>query len=215
MSLIGVAKEGWALDQLRARARESVAQHGGVDEVAFGKLSALLQYVDGDYREPRTYTQLRKYLGNAHHPLHYLAIPPSMFATVVCGLAQAGCAAEARVVVEKPFGRDPASARELDSILHRSFSEAAIFRIDHFLGKEPIQNILYTRFVNLFLEPIWNTLLARQCREKQHFAPYFVKPYSLLYDQLGPHVRVKRADVVESSCLPGDQLPRRSRGDNA
>jgi len=143
--IIGVAKAGWTLDQLRVRACQSVTQHCGVDEGAFAKLSALLQYVDGDYREPGTYTQLRKHLGRALRPLHYLAIPPSMFATVADGLAQVGCAAEARVVVEKPFGRDPKSAREL-----------AIFRIDHFLGKEPVQNILYTRFANLFLEPIWN-----------------------------------------------------------
>ena len=154
--IIGVAKAGWALDQLRARARESVARHGGVDEIAFGRLSALLQYVDGDYREPGTYAQLRKHLGNSHRPLYYLAIPPSMYATVADGLAQVGCAKEARVVVEKPFGRDQASARDLNNILHRSFTESAIFRIDHFLGKEPVQNILYTRFANLFLEPIWN-----------------------------------------------------------
>jgi glucose-6-phosphate 1-dehydrogenase len=117
--IIGVAKAGWTLDQLRARARQSVAQHGGVDEVAFNKLSALLQYVDGDYREAGTYEQLRKHLGRTLRPLHYLAIPPSMFATVADGLAQAGCAAEARVVVEKPFGRDPTSARELNNTLHR------------------------------------------------------------------------------------------------
>jgi len=154
--IIGVAKAGWTLDQLRVRARQSVAQHCGVDEGAFAKLSALLQYVDGDYRQAGTFTQLRKHLGRALRPLHYLAIPPSMFATVAEGLAQAGCAAEARVVVEKPFGRDPRSARELNNTLHRFSPESAIFRIDHFLGKEPVQNILYTRFANLFLEPIWN-----------------------------------------------------------
>jgi len=111
--IIGVAKAGWTLDQLRVRARQSVAQHCGVDKGAFAKLSALLQYVDGDYREPGTYTQLRKRPGRALRPLHYLAIPPSMFATVADGLAQAECAAEARVVMQKPFGRDPKSAREL------------------------------------------------------------------------------------------------------
>ena len=154
--IIGVAKAGWTLDQLKARARDSVEQHGGADEVAFAKLTALLQYVDGDYREAATYTQLRTLLGSARSPLHYLAIPPTMFEVVVDGLAAAGCTNEARVVVEKPFGRDVASAAELDAVLHKCFPESAIFRIDHFLGKEPVQNILYTRFANLFLEPVWN-----------------------------------------------------------
>ena len=154
--IIGVAKAGWTLDQLKQRAHESIAEHGGIDEAAFPRLAALLQYVDGDYREPDTYAQLRTLLGAATRPLHYLAIPPTMFATVVDGLCAAGCTAEARVVVEKPFGRDAESAAELDAILHRCFPEPSIFRIDHFLGKEPVQNILYTRFANLFLEPVWN-----------------------------------------------------------
>ncbi len=154
--IVGVAKAGWNLDQLKARARDSIATHGGLDEADFAKFSALLQYVDGDYREAETFAQLRRLLGQARRPLHYLAIPPSMFAAVAEGLAQAGLASEARVVVEKPFGRDLDSARELAGILNRCFPEASIFRIDHFLGKEPVQNILYTRFANLFLEPVWN-----------------------------------------------------------
>jgi glucose-6-phosphate 1-dehydrogenase len=156
LPIIGVARSGWTVEQLRARARDSLEQHGGVDPDAFRKLASLLRYVDGDYREPQTFTRLRAALGRAQRPLHYLAIPPSMFAAVADGLAAAGCSAGARIVVEKPFGRDGRSARELNATLHRQFDESAIFRIDHFLGKEAVQNILYTRFANLVFEPIWN-----------------------------------------------------------
>ncbi len=159
--IVGVAKAGWSLDQLKARARDSIAKHGGLDEADFAKLSGLLRYVDGDYRDAATYTQLRQALGPARRPLHYLAIPPSMFAAVAEGLAKADLAKDARVVVEKPFGRDLESAQELGRILNRFFPEGSIFRIDHFLGKEPVQNILYTRFANLFLEPIWNRTHVR------------------------------------------------------
>ncbi len=156
MPVIGVARRDWTSDQLRDRARESLEKHGGVNADAFTKLSARLQYLSGDYRDDGTYIRLRKALGNSERPLHYLAIPPSEFETVAKGLSGTGCARNARVILEKPFGRDLASARELNRVLQQFFPESAIFRIDHYLGKEPVQNLEYFRFANSFLEPIWN-----------------------------------------------------------
>jgi glucose-6-phosphate 1-dehydrogenase len=154
--IIGVAGRPWSTDQLRAHAHDSLEQHGGVDKAAFEKLSSLLQYVSGDYQDAATFAKLRQTLGTAARPLYYLAIPPSLFGPVVDRLGKSGCANGARVVLEKPFGRDLASAEALNQILHAVFAESAIFRIDHYLGKEPVQNLLYFRFANSFLEPIWN-----------------------------------------------------------
>ena len=156
MPIIGVARSARNVDGLLARARESLEKHGGVDARAFATLSARLQYVNGDYGSAETFRNLRKALGAALRPLYYFAIPPTLFATVAEGLANSGCNKGARVVVEKPFGRDLVSAVTLNHILRQSFSESAIFRIDHYLGKEPVQNLLYFRFANSFLEPIWN-----------------------------------------------------------
>lgn len=154
--IVGVAKSGWSRDQLIERARASVTEYGGLDTTAFPKLVEQLRYVDGDYNEASTFAQVREHLGGAQRPLHYLAIPPSMFRTVIGRIKEAGLAENGRVVVEKPFGRDLASARELNETLHKAFPENSIFRIDHYLGKEAIQNILYFRFANAFLEPILN-----------------------------------------------------------
>ena len=156
MPIIGVARSEWTLEQFRQRARDSIEHDGGFDADAFAKLDARLHYISGDYNDPGTYARLRQALGQARRPLHYLAIPPALFATVVQGLAQAGCATDARVVVEKPFGRDLASAQALNRSLHDVFPEPAIFRIDHYLGKEAVQNLIYFRFANTFLEPVWN-----------------------------------------------------------
>ena len=156
MPLIGIGRSAWTVDQFIARARDSIEKHGVVDENAFQKLASRLQYISGDIADADTYRQLRSTLGKAQHPLHYLAIPPDMFEAVVGHLSTSGCAENARVIIEKPFGRDLASAQALNRVLEQSFPANAIFRIDHYLGKEAIQNLLYFRFANAFLTPIWN-----------------------------------------------------------
>ncbi|MBX6360809.1 glucose-6-phosphate dehydrogenase [Pseudacidobacterium ailaaui] len=154
--VIGVAKAGWTLDQLKARAKDSVEKHGGADPEGLPVLLEKLRYVDGDYNDSATFAQVRKELGEAKCPLHYLAIPPSLFGKVIDQLRDSGCASGARIVVEKPFGHDLESARALTAEIHRVFGEENIFRIDHYLGKNSVQNVIFFRFANLFLEPIWN-----------------------------------------------------------
>jgi glucose-6-phosphate 1-dehydrogenase len=154
--VIGVAKAGWSVDQLRARAKDSLEKHGGLDPAAFEKLSGLLRYVDGDYADATTFQALRKELAGAQHPAHYLAIPPVLFGPVVEHLENSGSAKGARVIVEKPFGDDLESAQKLNHILLGTFDEEDVFRIDHYLGKRPVENMTVFRFSNAFMESFWN-----------------------------------------------------------
>jgi len=200
MPIIGVARSTKDLDGLRARARESVEKHGGLDPRAFAALSAKLQYINGDYESPETFRQLRKALGSSSRPLYYLAIPPDLFATVAEGLANADCDKGARLVVEKPFGRDLSSAQALNRTLHKSFPEPAIFRIDHYLGKEPVQNLLYFRFANSFLEPIWNNNYVQSVQVTMA-EDFGMRGRGALYEELGTIRDVVQNHILEVVAL--------------
>ena len=194
--VIGVAKAGWDLDQLKKRAQDSLEEHGGMHRRAFAKLKRLMRYVDGDYADPQTFARLREELGRSRRPLHYLAIPPALFGTVAQSLHDSGCAPEGtRIVVEKPFGRDLASAQALNRELHKVFPEEAIFRIDHYLGKEPVENLTFYRFANGFLEPIWNrhNIASVQVTMAESFG---VQGRGAFYDSAGA-IR----DVVQNHML--------------
>jgi glucose-6-phosphate 1-dehydrogenase len=195
MPIIGVANAGWTLDQLKERARDSVENYGGLDREAFSQLSRCLRYIDGDYADAATFKKLRQELGGAAHPLHYLAIPPSLFEVVIQQLSDSGCAKAARAVIEKPFGRDLASARELNAVVHRSFPEESVFRIDHYLGKNTVQNLLFFRFANAFLEPLWNRQFVEsvQITMAESFG---VEGRGKFYDQTGA-----LRDVVQNHLL--------------
>ncbi len=197
--VIGVAKAGWTFEQFKARALDSLKKHGGVDAAAFEKLSSLLRYIDGDYQDPATFEALGKELKTAQRPAHYLAVPPAMFETVVKNLTHCGCTTEARIIVEKPFGHDLESARHLNQVLLRHFDETAIFRIDHYLGKRPVQNMVVFRFANAFMEAFWNRNYVKSVQITMG-EDFGVQGRGAFYDQTGTIRNVIENHLFQILC---------------
>jgi len=209
--VIAIARQSWSFDQVCARIRDSLTAHGGIDPPAYERLVARLTYVSGDYQDAATFDRLREALGAAVRPAFYLAIPPSLFGVVASSLARSGMAEHARLVVEKPFGRDTASARALNATLHESFPEEAVYRIDHFLGKEPVQNLLYFRFANTFLEPIWNASYVERVEITMAEA-FGVRERGKFYEEVGAIRDVFQNHLLQVLALVAMDAPRAGDG---